>query len=113
MGKIKEIQAGYKCSENYNSASVSFIAEVDSKEDATKIAKQLVEKAKAIVENQHGETKEEPKEEKKKYPKSNKEDWTKCPDCNMSLKKGAMKYHEEEFYCGACKKVVVPEEKVE
>ncbi|MCR4327885.1 MAG: hypothetical protein NUV46_04885 [Nanoarchaeota archaeon] len=60
--KIKEVSAGVKVSENYNSYSVNLVADVEENEDYQKVGNILIEKAMEVVnkkiKNNNGKEKE-------------------------------------------------------
>ena len=103
--KIVEVKSSYKGSSNYNSAEVSFTANVSEDIDAKLVAEELFERAKEIVEKKLEIEGKPIKEEQEQEPeeKNKQKLWKKCPKCGKNCKLGFNEKEPNKYYCATCK----------
>jgi len=101
--KVVEVKASYKGSSNYNSAEISFTANV-SEEDAKLVAEELFERAKEIVEKKLEIEGKPIKEEQEQEPEEkNKQKLWKKHTCGKNCKLGFNDKEPNKYYCASCK----------
>lgn len=106
--QIKEVTAGVKLSQDYNSYSCSITAELDQGEEADIAGISLMGKAMDIVQKKTGIMSTKENTEKKVETKETTAKPEQCEKCNIPITEKVIRYSQKNFkknLCFECQKL--------